>query len=154
MIACACLGARDLTTAYRSSGWGVPRNRGGEREEGVQGDASVNAGLPAERKSDSTTGFALRMDEILGTTGSWRELEYFESWDEREVKNSIQTWRPLLPVKGVLYIVWLGTGVATYTLRSVSRALMSRPTSLYELRNSHVPILSLAGAGFQRGIDD
>jgi hypothetical protein len=34
------------------------------------GDASVNASLSAEWKSITKTGFALRMEEILGTTSS------------------------------------------------------------------------------------
>jgi hypothetical protein len=53
-----------------------PGDSEGGRKGSVRGDASVDVGLPARGKGNSTTGTALRMDEGLGTTGSGTELEY------------------------------------------------------------------------------
>ncbi|KAJ5247610.1 CMGC/SRPK protein kinase [Penicillium chermesinum] len=46
------------------------RDRLRGREKSFRDDASIDANVPAERKSDSTAGIELRMDERMGRTGS------------------------------------------------------------------------------------
>ena len=45
------------------------------REKGVRGNSEGNAGIPAKGQSYGTSGIAFRMNEIMETARSGRELE-------------------------------------------------------------------------------